>query len=135
MKKYFLDVNILINYFLDRQTKDSDIKKLLKEVDTSNIYVSGLAVHIIFYVLKVKCNTQMFLDIKSFLDRVNIISLTGEIVGLAMNIEFRDFEDTLQYFSAIKDCDYILTRDKKDFEYIKKLSPSNIQIVDTYVSR
>lgn len=133
MKKYFLDVNILIDYFLDRQTKDSDVKKLLKEVDTSNIYVSGLSAHIIFYVLKVKCNTQMFLDIKSFLDRVNIISLTGEIVGLAMNIEYKDFEDTLQYFSAIKDCDYILTRDKKDFEYIKKLSPSNIQIVDTYL--
>ncbi|HAM96807.1 MAG: hypothetical protein US14_C0028G0003 [candidate division WS6 bacterium GW2011_WS6_36_26] len=132
MKKYFLDVNVLIDYFLDRQTKDSDIKKLLKEIDTSNIYVSGLSAHIIFYVLRVKFNTQMFLDIKSLFDRVNIIPLTGEIVNSAMNIAFKDFEDTLQYFSAVNNCDYILTRDKKDFEKIQKLSPSPLKIVNKY---
>lgn len=135
MKRYFLDVNILIDYFLDRQIKDSGVKKLLKEVDINDIYVSGLSVHIVFYVLKIKFNTQMFLDVKSFLDKVNIIPLTETVANDAMNLEFKDFEDTLQYFSAIKDCDYILTRDKKDFENIKKLAPSNIQIVDTYVSR
>jgi predicted nucleic acid-binding protein len=132
MKKYFLDVNILIDYFFDRQTKDSNIKKLLKEADTNHIYVSGLSAHIIFYVLRVKHGTQIFLDIKSFLERVNIIPLTGEIVNSAMNIEFKDFEDTLQYFSAVKNCDYILTRDKKDFEKIQRLSPSPLKIVNRY---
>jgi hypothetical protein len=74
----------------------------------------------------------MFSDIKSLFDRVNIIPLTGEIVTSAMNIEFKDFEDTLQYFSAVKNCDYILTRDKKDFEKIQRLSPSPLKIVNRY---
>lgn len=132
MSKYFLDVNVIVDYLIDRQEKESNIKKLLKEVDIHNVYVSALSAHIIFYVLKVKYNTEIFWRIKNLLDRVNLIPLTGEIVNSAMSIEFMDFEDTLQYFSAVKNCDYILTRDKKDFEKIQKLSPSPLQIVNKY---
>ena len=41
-----------------------------------------------------------------------------------------DFEDTLQYYSALSEkCDYIITKDLKDLRRIKKFCPSDIKIV------
>ena len=132
MKKYFLDTNIVIDLLLQRQIEESGIFKLIVDIDQRDIYVSALTVYIVFYVLKLKANTELFVKAKNFFSEIKIVPLTEEIINKALDIKFRDFEDTLQYFSAVKDCDYILTRNRKDFEYIKKISPSNIMVIDKY---
>lgn len=132
MKKYFLDTNIVIDLLLQRQIEESGIFKLIVDIDQRNIYVSALTVHIVFYVLKLNTNTELFVKAKNFFSEIKIVPLTEETINKALDIKFRDFEDTLQYFSAIKDCDCILTRNRKDFEYIKKILPSNIMVIDKY---
>lgn len=132
MNTYFLDANIVIDLLLERQIKESGVFKLIMDIDQKNIYVSALTVHIVFYVLRLKVNTELFIKAKNFFSEVKIIPLTEEIIDKSMDIEFKDFEDTLQYFSAVKNCDYILTRDKKDFEKIQQLSPSPLKIVNRY---
>lgn len=132
MNTYFLDANIVIDLLLERQVEESGVFKLIVDIDQKNIYVSALTVHIVFYVLRLKVNTELFIKAKNFFSEVKIIPLTEEIIRKSMDIEFKDFEDTLQYFSAVKNCDYILTRDKKDFEKIQRLSPSPLKIVNRY---
>ena len=46
------------------------------------------------------------------------ISVTDdEVMEKALNSDFKDFEDALQYFSAVAtDCEIILTRNEKDFK-------------------
>jgi hypothetical protein len=52
---------------------------------------------------------------------VKTLQLDDKIVGLALNDEtFSDFEDGLQYFSAIENGqDLIITRNLKDFKHSK----------------
>ena len=52
---------------------------------------------------------------------VDVLSLDEKIVGLALNDnEFRDFEDALQYYSAIESsAEIIITRNLKDFQKVK----------------
>jgi len=129
MKKVFLDANILIDLMDETRSVDPSITSFMFEADKECLYMSPLSVHIAFYVLKIKPNTQICKDMQLFLETINLIPLTESIAKRSVSIDFPNFEDCLQYFSALDYCDYILTRDKKDFEKIKELSPSRIQIV------
>ncbi len=133
MKKYFLDANVIIDALVGRNIKETGIEELLASRDQAEIYISALTMHIVFYVLKVKYGSEIFKKICGFLDTAKVIPLTEDVLVHSIAIEFRDFEDTLQYFSAVNNCDYILTRDTKDFEYIKQKYPSNINILSKYV--
>lgn len=94
--------------------------------------MSSLSVHIAYYVLKIKANSLMHGKAMPLINSINLIPLTKLIIDNALNNFSIDFEDALQYYSALEqNCDYILTRDKKDFNKIKKLIPSKIEIVDT----
>lgn len=129
MKRVFLDANILIDLVSPERPNHSYIRDFLLSAEIKNLYISSLSVHIVFYVLKIKPNTKKCKDMKIFLENINLIPLTENIIKQSINQNFSDFEDCLQYFSAIDNCDYILTGDKKDFEKIKKLAPSKIEIV------
>jgi predicted nucleic acid-binding protein len=52
---------------------------------------------------------------------VQILNLDEKVVGLSLNDnDFKDFEDALQYFSAIEnEVDIIITRNLKDFQKAK----------------
>jgi len=132
MKKYFLDANIVIDALVGRNVKETGIEKLLGSRNEVEVYISALTMHIVFYVLKVKYGSETYKRICRFLSTAKIIPLTEDAIIHSIGIEFKDFEDTLQYFSAVKNCDYILTRDKKDFEKIQRLAPSPLKIVNKY---
>ena len=43
--------------------------------------------------------------------------MDDEVIEKAINSDFKDFEDAMQYFSAIaSNCDLIVTRNEKDFK-------------------
>lgn len=72
--------------------------------------------------------------ISQILEEFEIISLTKDILRLAKNIEGKDFEDSIQYFSAtMNKCDYIITRDKGGFpDYgIRPVTPK--EFLDNYL--
>jgi predicted nucleic acid-binding protein len=47
----------------------------------------------------------------------DICALDESIIEKGLNSEFTDFEDSLQYFSALKSgCNLIVTRNGKDFK-------------------
>jgi hypothetical protein len=52
---------------------------------------------------------------------VNVLPLDNKIIGLALNDEiFTDFEDGLQYFTAIEgEQEIIITRNLKDYKMSK----------------
>lgn len=132
MKKIFLDTNIFIDIIAERDLDNISISKLAPYLEKSKIYISALSVHITYYSLKIKSNSREHEEIKNFLNILNIVPLTDKIIDKSINTFSKDFEDTLQYYSALdSDCNYIFTRDIKDFIKIKKNIPSNIQILNT----
>ena len=132
MKKVYLDTNILINILLDRDLEHISINKITPFLKQSQVYMSTLSVHITYYILKIKPNTSMHRRSMALINRINLVPLSQEIINQSLNNFSIDFEDTLQYYSALdQNCDYILTRDKRDFNKIKELIPSKIEIIDT----
>jgi len=132
MKKVYLDTNILIDILLDRDLEHISINKITPFLKQSQVYMSTLSVHITYYILKIKPNTSMHRRSMALINRINLVPLSQEIINQSLNNFSIDFEDTLQYYSALdQNCDYILTRDKKNFKKIKELIPSKIEIIDT----
>ena len=132
MKKVYLDTNILIDILLDRDLEHISINKITPFLKQSQVYMSTLSVHITYYILKIKPDTSMHKKPMALINRINLIPLSKEIINQSLNNFSIDFEDTLQYYSALdQNCDYILTRDKKNFNKIKELIPSRIEIIDT----
>lgn len=132
MKKIYLDTNILIDILLDRDLEHISVNKIAPFLKQSKVYMSSLSVHIAYYILKIKANSSMHRKAMPLISSINLVPLSKLIIDHALNNFSIDFEDTLQYYSALdQNCDYILTRNKKDFNAIKKLIPSKIEIIDT----
>ena len=132
MKKIFLDTNILIDLIVERQPHLTTLQETLPYLNPSQIYLSTLSIHIIYYVLKIKKDSKLDKRVQTVCSKINLVPLTPSITLQAINTYLTDFEDTLQYYSALdQDCDYILTRNIKDFKKLKKQIPSDTQIVDT----
>ncbi len=132
MKKIYLDTNIFIDILADRDLKTVSLDELKPLLKKSLVYMSTLSVHITYYILKIKASSPSDKRTKDLISIINLIPLNLPIVENSLNSYKTDFEDTLQYYSALfEDCDYILTRDIKDFAKIKKITPSNIEIIDT----
>ena len=64
---------------------------------------------------------------------LSILSLNDKIVGLALNDDtFSDFEDGLQYFTAIENSqEVIITRNLKDFSNSKLPVMTAKQIIES----
>ncbi len=124
MKKLFIDTNIVIDLLSKREPFFDEAATLFSMADKNlvKISVSSLTIANTSYVLLQKINSK---EVKSILRKlkliVEILSLDDKVVGLTLNDEsFSDFEDGLQYFTAIENNqDIIITRNLKDFKNSK----------------
>jgi hypothetical protein len=49
---------------------------------------------------------------------VNVLGVDDKIIGLSLNSEFKDFEDAIQYYTAIENnISTLITRNLKDYKY------------------
>jgi predicted nucleic acid-binding protein len=124
MKRVLLDTNIIIDLLAKREPFDQDARKLFSFADKEkvNLFTSALSIANVSYVLLKKKNPE---EAKQILRKlkllVRILSLDEKVINLALNDnEFKDFEDGLQYYSALENnVDVIITRNLKDFESSK----------------
>jgi len=119
-KRIFLDTTIVLDLLGKRVPFFDSIAKIatLAEQKRCTLVVSGLSYSTANYVL----GKYEHLDIvRSNLRKLNTISTIANVSELvveqALNSDFKDFEDALQYFCALQStCDVLLTRDAKDFK-------------------
>jgi predicted nucleic acid-binding protein len=124
MKNILLDTNIIIDLLANREPFNQDALRLFSFADRGKVilFTSALSIANVSYVLSKQRNPE---DTKQILRKlkllVRVLSLDEKIINLALNDnEFRDFEDGLQYYSAIEnEIDIIVTRNLKDFENSK----------------
>lgn len=121
MKKLFIDTNIVLDLLAKREPFYESSAKLFSLADRNEIQlsVSSLSFANTNYVLsKLKSANEAKEILRKFKLLVQIVSLSEKIVDLALNDSaFKDFEDGLQYYSAIEsNQDIIITRNQKDFK-------------------
>jgi len=124
MKKVLLDTNIIIDLLAKRDPFYQEAARLFSFADKGKVllFTSALSVANVNYVLLKQGNPEVAKQILRNLKLiVGIISLDEKSISLALNDnEFSDFEDALQYFSAIENnIDIIISRNLKDFEKSK----------------
>jgi len=121
MKNLLLDTNIVIDLLGCREPFYAEAALLFSLADRQKIklYVSALTFANTSYILfKQKGSEESKLILRKLRLLVNVLKLDEKVIDLALNDEgFIDFEDALQYFSAIENgLDVIITRNLKDFQ-------------------
>lgn len=124
MKKILIDTNIILDLLAKRKNFYLDSMKIFSLADNNKakLYISTLSIanshYILHDMMKVKKAREILGKFKVL---VNSVSLRDKIIELALNdSNFKDFEDGIQYYSALDaKCDLILTRNIKDFKNSK----------------
>ncbi|WP_316769474.1 PIN domain-containing protein [Pedobacter frigiditerrae] len=120
MQKIFLDVNIVIDFLGERETYYKPAAKVLTLADKKKIkiYTSPTSISTTYYLLTKYENAKVALEkIRRFKLLCSISAMDDEVIEKAINSDFKDFEDAMQYFSAVaSNCDLIITRNEKDFK-------------------
>jgi predicted nucleic acid-binding protein len=136
MKKLFIDANIVIDLLSRREPFYDEAAALFSLADRKQIElsVSSLTIANTSYALLRQMDS---IKAKSILRKirliVNTISLDDKIIDLALNDDnFSDFEDALQYFTALENGqDLIITRNLKDFKNSKMPVMTAKQFLET----
>lgn len=120
MKKIFLDTNIIIDFLGEREGFYEASAKIMTLADKKKIqvYTSPSSIANVFYVLAKYESPKIALEkIRKFKLLCSISVMDDEVVEKAIHSDFKDFEDAMQYFSALaSSCDIIITRNEKDFK-------------------
>lgn len=120
MKRIFLDTNIILDLLGERHPFYESAAKLATLADKKKlvIVVSPISFATISYILsKFELAETVKEKLRKFKIITEISKLDEDIIEKGLNSAFADFEDSLQYFSAIdSDCDILITRNAKDFK-------------------
>ncbi len=124
MIRLLIDTNIIIDLLAKREAFYPEAAALFSMADKNllRLTVSSLSFANTNYILtQLKSKKESRTILRKFKVLVETLSLDDKVTELALNDDnFPDFEDGLQYYSAIENqVDIIITRNKKDFKNSK----------------
>ena len=123
MKQILLDTNIVLDLLARRVPFYYEAAELLSLADrkTIKLSLSSLSLANIHYVLtKYTPEAEARKIIRNFKVLVQVLSFDDKIADLALNSDFKDFEDAIQYFTAIEnDQEIIVTRNMSGYRKSK----------------
>lgn len=122
--KIFIDSDVVIDFFTDRMPFANPASEIfeLNERGIIKLYLSAASINNIYYIVR------RFLGHKETLKVIEELSEMTEIIGTtkneiiqALQNNFKDFEDSIQYSCAlpVKGLEAILTRNVKDYSNSK----------------
>ena len=134
MKRVFVDTDVCIDLLSGRQPFNSYAEKLFSLADRGRIKicVSSLSFATIDYILhshySVHNSRQLLAKFKTL---VTVLPVDSRTIDLAIASDFGDFEDSIQYYTAIESgIEILITRNTRDFKKstIKVMNPETYLI-------
>jgi len=118
-KKVFVDTDIIYDLLGKRDPFYLAAAQLFTLADEGKIqiYISALSLANLYYLIsKQKSEEEAKEILRKFKVLVHVAPLNDKIIDLALNSDFSDFEDAIQYFLALQnDLEVLLTRNLKDY--------------------
>ena len=118
--KLFLDANVVLDLILKRQPFFDNIAKIITDAENKSykIYVSSVTfVNVNYIACKYTDKKNVLESLKMLRILFDVLSVSEIEIDKALFSNFNDFEDAVQHYCAVKNnCDYIITRDLKDFK-------------------
>jgi predicted nucleic acid-binding protein len=131
--RLFIDTNVMLDLLGERIPFYDSIAKIATLADKGEVsmVVSALSYSTVCYLLEKHESTDI---VREKLRKFKIISDIAEVnektIEKALNSNFKDFEDSIQYFCALNsECNMLITRNQKDF----KASAIPVMSADEYL--
>jgi len=123
MRSLLIDTNIILDLLAKRDPFYDFAAEIFSLADTKKIrlYTSSVSIINTNYILsKILSEKDAREILRKFRILVKVLSCDEKIIDLGLNSSFKDYEDAVQYFTAIENqMDGILTRNVKDFKSSK----------------
>ena len=123
MERLLIDTNIIIDLLAKRESFYLEAQELFTLADEKHLtlFISALTFANTYYILSRELNADEARKIMmKFKALVKILPLENKILELALSSDFSDFEDAIQYYTALDNkLEIIITRNKKDFKKSK----------------
>jgi len=133
MDNLFVDTNIVIDLLSKRPEfyKPASILFTLADKNKIKLSISSLTFANTYYLLSKELNNEKVKEVlRKFKLLVKVLPMDDKIIDLALNSGFKDFEDAIQYFTALENkSEIIITRNLKDF----KLAKIPVMTADNYL--
>ena len=135
MAGLFIDTDIVLDLLLERQPFYSYSARLFTLADKGviKVSVSSLSFNNLDYMLSKQYGKA---DSRKILGRfkllVNVLAVDDKVISLALNSPFTDFEDAIQYYTAIQNkIPLLITRNLKDY----KEAAIPVMTAETYLKK
>lgn len=133
MKHIFINTNVIIDFLADRKpfSEPSAMLFQLPLEKRIKIYVAAISFNSTYYILQQVTSHREAIDLISEWEGYVGLQETNRIIlREALKSDFNDFEDAIQYYSAVcaNKIEVIATRNTKDFKLsdIPVLTPETI---------
>lgn len=129
--RIFVDANILVSVLNREYPVYNYSSRILSLADNPayNLFTSPINLAIAFYFAQKRCNAKLAKNkIEILQQHINVTEVNNATVKLTFeNKRVEDFEDGLQYYSALgSNCNCILTEDLNDFYF------SEIEVINSH---
>jgi predicted nucleic acid-binding protein len=120
MSRIFLDTNVILDLLAHRVPFFDSIARLATLADQKKLVLvaSPISFTTVDYVLNKYESSELVLNkLRKFKIICEVCEVNEETVEKGLNSNFKDFEDSMQYYSAVQsNCSVIITRNGKDFK-------------------
>ena len=117
--RIFLDTNVMVDFCAERESFYPDAAAIIEmgyDGKITPIASSLTFVNIAYVLRKVKPRELVIQKLEQLMDLCVVSPIDRQTVSLASSSRSKDFEDAVQYFSALQaKADLIITRDTKGF--------------------
>lgn len=117
--RVFFDTDILLDVLEHRPPHYADSAALWALVELRQLEgcVSAVSFNNLYYLLRRACGPAKTRKALGLIrDLFHVVTIDGSLVHRALDSDFRDFEDALQYFAAVvAQADCLVTRNVRDF--------------------
>ena len=121
VSKLFIDSDVVIDFFTDREPFANPASEIfdLSEQGKLELHVSAVSINNIYYIVRKYLDHKRAIQvIEELIEMVQVVGTTKTEIIQALKNGFKDFEDSIQYSTAltIDGIEAIITRNVKDYE-------------------
>jgi len=118
-QKLFIDTDIILDILAKREPFYNPAAQLFALIEEKKVdaFTTPVVFSNLFYILsKFKSRNFAHSSLRKLRLLLTIIQVDEKVIDLALNSEFKDFEDAIQFYAAkFHNLDFIITRNVKDF--------------------
>ncbi|OKH32733.1 DNA-binding protein [[Phormidium ambiguum] IAM M-71] len=117
--RILIDTNVVLDFLQERQPFVENAARIFERIDTGEIegFIAATTITNIYYIVRRATGAVVAQNaIIQVMTDLNICAVDRDVIEQAIALNFRDFEDAVQYVCGVVHCvDAIVTRDKSGF--------------------